>query len=42
VRAGGMPEGPGRDRLGPSGNGCPAASYSPTPSPGQYHRRWEA
>ncbi len=23
----------------PSGSGCPAASYSPTPSPGQYHRR---
>ncbi len=22
--------------------GCPAASYSPTPSPGQYHRRCEA
>ena len=25
-------------RWGPS-EGCPAASYSPTPSPGQYHRR---
>ena len=24
---------------GPSVKGCPAASYSPTPSPGQYHRR---
>ena len=22
--------------------GCPAASYSPTPSPVQYHRRWRA
>jgi hypothetical protein len=22
--------------------GCPAASYSPTPSPVQYHRRWWA
>ncbi len=22
-----------------AGNGCPAVSYSPTPSPGQYHRR---
>ena len=22
--------------------GCPAASYSPTPSPGQYHRRCRA
>src|SRR4051794_31150968 len=32
--------GPAACRLGPrSANGCPAASYSPTPSPGQYHRR---
>ena len=27
---------------GPLVNGCPAATYSPTPSPGQYHRRREA
>jgi hypothetical protein len=31
--------GPERVALTPVRNGCPAASYSPTPSPGQYHRR---
>ncbi len=31
--------GPHRGGEGPSWDGCPAASYSPTPSPGQYHRR---
>jgi hypothetical protein len=31
--------GPEPMALTPVWNGCPAASYSPTPSPGQYHRR---
>ena len=35
----GTTKGPQHGCWGPFGNGCPAASYSPTPSPGQYHRR---
>ena len=36
----GMPAGPAAGWLrAPCGKGCPAASYSPTPFPGQYHRR---
>ena len=37
---GGMPNG-GRSAWlrPPFGDGCPAVSYSPTRSPGQYHRR---
>ena len=38
----GIAEGPAPCGVGPSVNGCSAASYSPTLSPGQYHRRCEA
>ena len=34
-----MPNGAAPCGVAPFGNGCPAVSYSPTPSPGQYHRR---